>query len=108
MCLSEVDAEFPEEAVRVLTDALEHFPETDHLFDSDRPGIEDKHHPLAKSYREMGRPLGKDSGTGFDPADLNADEDFRFPWLEGWPRFSYIECLCRVGADRTGQVLPAS
>jgi hypothetical protein len=107
LSISKATRDVPDEAIRVLIDALEHYPDTDQLFDSDRPGIEDKHHPLFKAYRQSGHPLGEGSGNGFDPDDLGADEDFRFPWLEGWTRFRVIDCLCRLGEEHTERILPA-
>jgi hypothetical protein len=106
LCHTGVASDLPAATLDVLAEALGRRSETDHLFDSDQPGIEDKHHPLAKGYRQAGYPLGEESGTGYDPDDVDKDEDFRFPWLDGWPAVMILQRLCRPGAPYQERILP--
>jgi hypothetical protein len=105
-CLAGLDAELPPAALDVLLAALADRPGTDHLFDAGKPGMEDKHHPLAKGYRQAGVPLGEESGTGYDPDDVGKDEDFRFPWIDGWPTFMILERLAGRGAACLDRLVP--
>jgi hypothetical protein len=90
----------------VLLDALKDPEETNHLFDTDQPGMEAKHHPLAKAYREAGAPLSDSAGTGFDPDDVGKDEDFKFPWLESWTTSVILKHLSRADAEHIDRAVP--
>jgi hypothetical protein len=107
ICQAGVAGDLSAATLDVLAEALGRRGETDHLFDSDQPGMEDKHHPLAKGYRQAGLPLGAESGTGYDPDDVGKDEDFKFPWLDGWPTLMILQRLCRPGAPFQERILPA-
>jgi hypothetical protein len=105
-CLAGLPAELPPAALDILLAALADRDATDHLFDSDQPGMEDKHHPLAKGYRQAGMPLGEQSGTGYDPDDVGKDEDFQFPWFHGWPTVRTLERLVGRGPAYVDRLLP--
>jgi hypothetical protein len=107
LCLSSSKAKLPAIVLNVLLDALKNPEETNHLFDSDQLGMEEKHHPLYKAYRKIGTPLSETAGLGFDADDVGKDEDFRFPWLDGWPTFTILERLSRPDADYLDRAVSA-
>jgi hypothetical protein len=108
MSLAEVDRALPDAAVQVLVEILESTREAaKKIFAGDQPGMERKHHPIDRFYRESGHPLGEDSGTGYDPADVGADEDFRFPWIHGWLQWMVVNRVCHLDPSHTERVLPA-
>ena len=99
------EADPPDAVVDVLAAALEDGKETDRLFRIPNP-MEDRHHPLWKAYRRAGLLEEGDAGTGFDPADVGADEDLRFPWYSGWPRFNVINALCGLPRRHLPRMMP--
>jgi hypothetical protein len=106
LCMAGLDTEPSPAVLDVLLEALNNRNETDHLFDSDQPDMEGKHHPLAKAYREAGSPLGDTAGVGYDPDDVGQDEDFKFPWLDGWPTVLVLNRLSRAGGQSLDRVIP--
>ncbi|WP_029631839.1 hypothetical protein [Zavarzinella formosa] len=76
------------------------------LFDSGEPGMEGKHHPLAKAYRQAGAPLGGEDGTGFDPDDVEKDEDFTFPWNDDLTTSAILKRFAGADAGIIDRVVP--
>ncbi len=109
LCLSGGGRKPSPVALDVLVGALQTPKETNRLFDSDEPGMEGKHHPLAKAYRQAGTPLGEEAGVGHDPDDVGKDEDFTFPWLRmtGGPTQNILWRLADPDADCLVRILPA-
>jgi hypothetical protein len=107
MSLAQSGKKLTKAAQAVLLNALKDCDTTNHLFDSDQPKMEDKHHPLYKAYRRSGHPISKTAGTGYDEDDVGEDEDFQFPWLDGGATAMILRALPKWGASCVDRLLPA-
>jgi hypothetical protein len=107
MCLVERGHAAPIQAIDVLSRSLSRGTEIDDLFDAGVPSVEPRHHPLMKAYKRAGVTIVETVGEEYHGEDAGATEGFRFPWLEGKPRFELIRRICQVPSRHLERILPA-
>lgn len=89
--------------LEVLVHGLRNPDETNQIFKSDQPAMEDFHHPI-------GRAMLQYEGRLKEVNDDGRDEDMKFPWTErwrsGWVTFRILEALPRLSIEIVDRLLP--
>ncbi len=86
----------------ILVTALDSPDETNALFDSDQPAMESRHHPISKFYARLDGPMDPTE----EPDDHGKDEDFRFPWIDGWVTDRILNRLAGVPEETLPRLVP--
>lgn len=81
LCLADASVRPSLATLQVLRNALSDPDRTNRLFAPDRPGMEDRHHPIGRAVLEV---QGLLDGGPYPDADVGRDEDLKFPWTGRW------------------------
>jgi hypothetical protein len=103
LSLADAQASVSTPVLEVLVHGLQNPDETNQVFMSDQPAMENRHHPI-------GRAMLQYEGQLKEVDDDGRDEDMKFPWSErwqsGWVTFRILAALSRLKVENVDRLLP--